>query len=554
MLVLISSIITNFAAAQQSTKSIGIKITSPIKGQLIPLPDNDLRISGIASHNGSLTCNVYIIVNDIKPYQKALTTGGHNNIKDYSAWLYNLVPSYTTIKTGTNKITSKLACQGNNTSLTQYYGINVTGAAHSLKNLSDSNMRKEQTSTEKENVPISNDHLKRIGSAYANSQPVTLLSTAGILSLSTPRVDKHSDLTTRLTTKAGDISLNNNSSTESAKEQSNTSPVDTTQKTSFGSNHRNNITKSISISMHLAKGPIHVGNRENLTVAVTDSNSTHVIPGAAIFGKIVNPSGLSKKLEGTADEKGKVLYSWQISGDDTSGKYKVLMEASAPGYENNSVSKTFTVLPIRTMIYNKDNGMTNVSSDLRNNPSNANSRLILLPNKYTNLNSPLIFSNQNPPPPIAPQSRVYIPSANNLNYENSRVYIPSSRHNNDNNNNVISTYNKVGIPNPNTNSTIEQGLNPIQKPIEQGLNPIQKPIEQGLNPIQKPIEQGLNPIQKPQLPNNQEPFVMATPLLHINNGTYGTSQQLSSTATAIAVDLVDRMRVMGFDSGLMSSP
>ena len=541
-LLIISSIITNFAAAQQSTKSIGIKITSPIKGQLIPLPNNDLKISGIAAHNGSLTCNVYIIVNDIKPYQKALPTGGHNDIKDYSTWIYNLVPSYTTIKTGTNKITSKLACQGNNTktgnnSLTQYYGINVTGTADSLKNPSNSNMSnnnfnnyKKQTSIEKENVPISNDRIKRVGSAYTNSQPVTLLSTAGILSLSTPRVDKHSDLTTRLTTKTGDINLNNNGSTESAKEQSNTSAVDKTQKTSFGSNHSNNNTKSLSVSMHLAKGPIHVGNSENLTVAVTDSNSTHAILGAAILGKIVNPSGVSKKLEGTTDGKGKVLYSWQISGENTSGKYKVLMEASAPGYENNSVSKTFTVLPIRTIVYNKDNSMT---SDLRNNPGNAISRpiLSLSPKTYNNLNSPLIFLNQNPPP-LALQSRVYIPSANSLDYENSRVYIPSANHNN----NMMSTYNKVSIPNPNTNSTVEQGVNPIQKPIEQGVNPI----------------------QKPQLPNNQEPFVMATPLLHINNGTYGTSlsasHQLSSTATAIAVDLVDRMRVMGFDSGLIGSP
>jgi len=556
MLLIITSIITSFAAAQQS-KSIGIKITSPIKGQLIPLPDNDLKISGIAAHNGSLTCNVYIIVNDIKPYQKALPTGGHNDIKDYSTWIYNLVPSYTIIKTGTNKITSKLACQGNNTkhidtSLTQYYGINVTGTAHSslLKNLSNGNMsnnfinNKKQTSMEKENVPTSKDRIKRLGSAYTNSQPVTLLSTAGILSLSTPRVDKHSDLTTRLTTKTSEINLNNNGSTESAMEQSNTSAVDNTQKTTFGSNHsNNNNTKSLSISMHMAKGPIHVGNRENLTVAVTDSNSTRAIPGAAILGKIVNPSGVFKKLEGTTDGEGKVLYSWQISADNTSGKYKVLMEASAPGYKNNSVSKTFTVLPIRTIIYNKDNSMT---SDLSNNPSNANSRPIfsLSPKTYNNLNSPLIFSNQNPPA-LALQNRVYIPSANSLGYENSRVYIPRPNHNN--NNNMMSTYNKVSIPNPNMNSTVEQGVNPIQKPIEQGVNPIQKPIEQGVNPI-----------QKPQLPNNQEPFVMATPLLHINNGTSGTSlpasHQLSSTATAIAVDLVDRMRVMGFDSGLIGSP
>jgi hypothetical protein len=121
---------------------------------------------------------------------------------------------------------------------------------------------------------------------------------------------------------------------------------------------------------------------------------------------------------------------------------------------------------------------------------------------------------------------------------------------------MITTYNKVSIPN--SNITVEQGVNPIQKPVEQGVNPIQKPVEQGVNPIQKPVEQGVNPIQKPQLPNNQEPFVMATPLFHINNGTYGTSlpasHQLSSRATAIAVDLVDRMRVMGFDSGLIGSP
>ncbi|MGA9151515.1 MAG: hypothetical protein WBZ36_13135 [Candidatus Nitrosopolaris sp.] len=545
MLLIITSIITNFATAQQS-KNIGIKITSPIKGQLIPLTNNDLKISGIAAHNGSLTCNVYIIVNDIKPYQKALPTGGHNDIKDYSTWIYNLVPSYTTIKTGTNKITSKLACQMNNTktgdiSLTQYYGINVTGTANSLKNSSNSNIsninfnnNKKHTSIEKMNVPISNDRIKRLGSAYTNSQPVTLLSTAGILSLSTPRVDKHSDLTTKLTTKTGDINLNNNGSTEYIKEQSNTSAIDKTQKTSFGSNYSNNNTKSLSVSMHLTKGPIHVGSRENLTVAVTDSNSTHAIPGAAILGKIVNLSGVSKKLEGTTDGKGKVLYSWLISGEDnTSGKYKVLMEASAPGYENKSVSKTFTVLPIRTIIYNNDNSMTTASPDLRINPSIANSRpiLSLSPKTYNNLNSPLIFSNQSPPPL---PSRVYIPSGNSLSYENSRVYIPSYTHNN--NNNMITTYNKVSIPNPNTNITVEQGVNPIQKPVEQGVNPI----------------------QKPQLPNNQEPFVMATPLLHINNGTYGTSlpasHQLSSTATAIAVDLVDRMRVMGFDSGLIGSP
>ena len=580
MFLILSTIIVNFAAAQQSTKSIGIKITSPVKGQLISVADNDLKISGIASHNGSLSCNVYIIVNDIKPYQKALPTGDHSNIKNYSTWIYNLVPSYTTIKTGTNKITSKLACQENNantsnTSLTQFYSINVTGTAsttkqqvQSLKNSSNNNLsnnnlnnNKKQTSIEKKKVPISNDNIKIVGPTHTNSQPATLLSTAGILSLSTPRVDKHAHRITNAnidqtrsegtnaksslgltssTTNTGDINLNNNGSAESAKQQSNTSTVGKPENTSFGSNHRNNNARSLLVSMHLAKGPIHVGNKENLTLGVTDSNSPRVIAGAAILGKITNPSGISKKLEGTTDGKGKVSYSWQVSGDNTSGKYKVIMEASAPGYENNTVSKTFTVLPIRN--FSSNNGNT-ASSDLRNinnNPTNVKevtSRPLITssPKTYNNFNSPLIFSKQNAPhlalqsSVIKENGRVYIPSANSLSYENSRVYIPSSGHNN--NNNMMFSYNKVNIPSPNTNSTIEQGINPIQKPIEQGINPI----------------------QKPRLPNNQEPFVMATPVLHINNGTsLPDSHELSSIA--IATDLVDRMRVIGFDSGMSDPP
>jgi len=111
MLLILSTVIVNSAAAQAPTKTIGIKITSPAKGQPVSLTSNPLKISGIASHNGQLDCKVYVIVNDMKPYQRALPTGGHNNTNDYSTWVFSLVPSYTTIKTGTNKITSKLACQ-----------------------------------------------------------------------------------------------------------------------------------------------------------------------------------------------------------------------------------------------------------------------------------------------------------------------------------------------------------------------------------------------------------------------------------------------------------
>jgi hypothetical protein len=645
-LLILSTVIVNSAAAQLPTKTIGIKITSPAKGQPVSLAGNDLKISGIASHNGTLACKVYVIVNDMKPYQRALPTGGHNNTNDYSTWVFNLVPTYTTIKTGTNKITSKLACQENNantsnssTLLTKFYSINVTGAptstmkqqGQSLKNSSNTkvgnnslNATKTQIGIEKKHSPISNN-TKTSGSIPTNSQqlnskmtqtnatktnatktnaiPVNgannnnsnvtgqtgkgsqqanqpsqmtsvsaaaLLSTAGILSThqgdaqtsgtTNANIDhghlkgttskSSSGPTSTTTTKTNDNSLNNKGSAESGKQQNNTST---------NTKADNNNAKSLSVSMHIAKRPVHVGDKENLTLGVTDSNRTHVVAGASVFGSITDPSGISKKLAGTTNEKGKVAYSWQVSGDNTSGKYKVVMETSAPGYQNNSVSKTFTVVPIPIA---SSSNSSSASSNLRNINNNNNnvttSKQIASPpptvtpspsvivatssttKSNNNHNSPLISSKQNPTR-LALQSnvsnqsgRVYIPSTTSTtlsnptvppitnsfrSFESGRVSIPNPGHNI----NIPAISNKVNVPNPQTNST------------------------------KSPVNQGISPVQKPQLPSNNDkiPFVIATPLLHITNGTsMPASNQLSST---MALDLVDRMRVIGFDPG-MSGP
>jgi hypothetical protein len=575
----------------------------------------------------------------MKPYQRALPTGGHNNTNDYSTWVFNLVPTYTTIKTGTNKITSKLACQENNantsnssTLLTKFYSINVTGAptstmkqqGQSIKNSSNTkvgnnslNATKTQSGIEKKHSLISNNTTKTSGSIPTNSQQLNskmtktnatktnaipingannnntnvtgqtgkgsqhanqpsqmtsvsaaaLLSTAGILTThqgdaqtsgtTNANID-HGHLkgttskyssgpTSTTTTKTNDNSLNNKGSAESGKQQNNTST---------NTKADNNNAKSLSVSMHIAKRPVHVGDKENLTLGVTDSNRTHVVAGASVFGSITDPSGISKKLAGTTNEKGKVAYSWQVSGDNTSGKYKVVMETSAPGYQNNSVSKTFTVVPIPIT---SSNNSSSASSNLRNINNNNNvttSKQITSPpptvtpsvivatssttKSNNNHNSPLISSKQNSThlalqSSVSNQSgRVYIPSttsttlsnptvppiANSFrSFESGRVSIPNPGHNI----NIPAISNNVNVPNPQTNST------------------------------KSPVNQGISPIQKPQLPSNNDkiPFVIATPLLHITNGTsMPASNQLSST---MALDLVDRMRVIGFDPG-MSGP
>jgi hypothetical protein len=107
-----------------------VKITSPAKGQQIPAGSN-LMVAGTAIDNGTMTsnCKVSVIVNAIKPYQKAFPTG-HVGPNDYSTWNYMLTASYAAIKPGQNKITAKFSCS-NNPSLTSHNSVNVTGVANS---------------------------------------------------------------------------------------------------------------------------------------------------------------------------------------------------------------------------------------------------------------------------------------------------------------------------------------------------------------------------------------------------------------------------------------
>jgi len=70
-------------------------------------------------------CVVSVIVNGVKPYQKA-TGIGPKGQQDYSRWTFLVIPKYTTIKEGMNKIASKISC-GDKPNLVSYYTLNVTG-------------------------------------------------------------------------------------------------------------------------------------------------------------------------------------------------------------------------------------------------------------------------------------------------------------------------------------------------------------------------------------------------------------------------------------------
>src|SRR5215212_3419157 len=113
---------------QQSSPRIGIKITSPVADQQVPV--GELTISGISTDNAASDCTVYADWNNTKPFQTAVATGP-GGVDDYSTWNFTYTPQYHIITNGTNNLTSKLSCiddsNGGAANLTKNYSVNIIG-------------------------------------------------------------------------------------------------------------------------------------------------------------------------------------------------------------------------------------------------------------------------------------------------------------------------------------------------------------------------------------------------------------------------------------------
>jgi hypothetical protein len=123
----------NQTTSSHGTKIHAVRITSPVKGEKVPVGQNLLisGISGPTSPNATKApisnsnCHVSIIANGLKPYQNT-TAAGPKGANDFSKWDFTLTSKYSAIKEGTNKITAKYSC-GNSPSLVSFYSVNVTG-------------------------------------------------------------------------------------------------------------------------------------------------------------------------------------------------------------------------------------------------------------------------------------------------------------------------------------------------------------------------------------------------------------------------------------------
>jgi hypothetical protein len=125
--------------ASTPAKLIAVKINSPVQSQEVPIGKN-LTVSGVTATATAINkddnattphCKVFVIANDLKPYQPAKATG-KEGAADYSKWSYVLTSNKNaTIKQGQyNKITAKYTCN-NNPKETSFFSVNVTGKADS---------------------------------------------------------------------------------------------------------------------------------------------------------------------------------------------------------------------------------------------------------------------------------------------------------------------------------------------------------------------------------------------------------------------------------------
>ena len=312
---------------------LALKIVSPVKGQHIPTGTN-LTVTGTSSDNSSTNCQISLLLNDLKPYQKTTPTGkSSSGGEDYSSWRYVLNNStYSSIKQGINKITSKMTCVNTdqprvtNPGVSKWYSINVTGVP-----------AKTAQSTPKfvTRLPASNN---------LNNSDTSLTS----------KVNSSKPSPLRLTTSVYKPIQPTNIA---AKSNTNSSVKPDTN------------IHTLAVSLEVGKNPITTGQKQTVKVVVTDGATNAKVAGAKVTTDI-QPSSSSiveRQFVGITGPDGKVSKTWKM-GDE--GKlettYNIYSTISAPGYQYKTISGTFRALAPQNDAENISNKVDDLSNKIIN--------------------------------------------------------------------------------------------------------------------------------------------------------------------------------------------
>jgi len=292
-----------------NTSSLGVKITSPARGQQVPI--GGLTISGTSTDDPVDNCQVSIILNGVKPYQETNATGPGSEpgkATDYSTWKYTFTPSYAVIKEGVNKITSKISCTPSKptsvASLAKWYSVNVTGVA--------------------------NTKMLQQGQASLPSNTTTAATIAPI--------QKENTVSSKKTISTTTQKINSAPAAPTA--------IPSIPYKTLG----NNNPKILTLSADFATDPIIRGSEQTILFQVSDATSKEKVGGAKVVGKVTSMSGdvVKESFAGSTDDNGQVSYSWKIGENGKASKYRVIAQASAMGYQDASSATVFNVKPATT--------------------------------------------------------------------------------------------------------------------------------------------------------------------------------------------------------------
>jgi hypothetical protein len=126
----------SLSSSSSLANPIGVKIVNPDYDHITNVKDK-LEVSGESRYDPGQDCEVSVIVNHAKPYQKATPTGARME-NDYSTWIYTVDSNYTTIREGDNRVTARLICsdeQGGD--LRKWDSVNVVGQTGTDRTKSD---------------------------------------------------------------------------------------------------------------------------------------------------------------------------------------------------------------------------------------------------------------------------------------------------------------------------------------------------------------------------------------------------------------------------------
>ena len=287
---IVNAIIGSGAAvfAQTLSSTPTVKITNPTTDKQISTNNGTLRISGISSDNSTSNCEISIIANNVKPYQPTVP----NKDNDYSSWSFTLNSTYTPIKEGQNKLTSKISCLAIPANATKWYSVNFTGVFKDI---------------------ITNDNQSQEAS---NNTNINASGTQMDINASGTQIDSLN----KSNEKIGNVSSQSSVMIPPAN------------------------LKKLSAVVKLDKDPIARGSLQTARLNLSDLNTGQPLSNATVEATITGPSGKSIVFENMTASTGETSFSWKVAKISETGLVHIKFKLFAPGFEPMEMMTAFEVV------------------------------------------------------------------------------------------------------------------------------------------------------------------------------------------------------------------